>query len=86
MRDAEVLELGATQHRALVTYNTVDFEALAGQWFAPGQRHSGIVLVSERTISQRAVGGLVRGLPRLAGQYPGVRPFDDQAIYLTRER
>jgi predicted nuclease of predicted toxin-antitoxin system len=83
--DSGVLELAAAQHRALVTYNIVDFEALAAQWFARGLSHSGIVLVHERTISQRTVGGLVRALARLADRHPGPRALDDQVIYLTRE-
>lgn len=84
--DFGVLEVGAAQHRAVVTYNITDFEGLAGQWFTRGQHHSGIVLVHERTISQRTVGALVRALARLADQYPGLRSLDDQVIYLTRER
>ena len=85
MPDAKVLELAAAQRRAAVTYNIVDFEALAAQWFARSQRHGGIVLVHEKTIPQRTVGSLVRALARLADRFPGARSLDDQVIYLTRE-
>jgi predicted nuclease of predicted toxin-antitoxin system len=85
LHDPEVLELAAAQRRSLVTYNIVDFEALAGQWFARGLGHSGIVLVHERTIPQRTVGKLVRALAALAVRFPGPRALDDQVIYLTRE-
>jgi len=83
--DHEVLELAAAQCRSIVTYNVIDFEALAGQWFARNRSHSGIVLVHEKTIPQRTVGGLVRALASLADRYPGPRALDDQVIYLTRE-
>jgi hypothetical protein len=80
-----VLELAVAQRRSVVTYNVIDFEALAGQWFARNRSHSGIVLVHEKTIPQRTVGGLVRALASLADRYPGPRALDDQVIYLTRE-
>ena len=83
--DAKVLELAANERRAVVTYNIVDFEALAREWFARGLRHSGIVLVHERAIPQRTVGGLVRALAGLADRHPGPRSLDDQVIYLSRE-
>ncbi len=83
--DPQVLELAAAQRRAIVTYNIIDFEALASQWFARNRSHSGIVLVHEKTIPQRTVGGLVRALAVLADRYPGPRGLDDQVIYLSRE-
>ena len=83
--DPEVLELAAAQRRSIVTYNVIDFEALASQWFARNRSHSGIVLVHEKTIPQRAVGGLVRALASLADRFPGPCALDDQVIYLTRE-
>lgn len=83
--DPQVLELAAAQRRTLVTYNVIDFEALASQWFARNRSHSGIVLVHEKTIPQRTVGGLVRALAGLADRYPGPRGLDDQVIYLSRE-
>ena len=84
--DAEVLTVAAGLRRALVTYNVVDFEALAAEWFARGRSHNGIVLVHEKTISQRRVGALVRVLAALADRYPGARALDDQVIYLTGEK
>jgi len=83
--DPEVLELAAAQRRAIVTYNIIDFEALASQWFARNRSHGGIVLVHEKTIPQRTVGRLVRALASVADRYPGPRALDDQVIYLTRE-
>lgn len=83
--DHEVLELAVAQRRAIVTYNIVDFEALAAQWFGRGLSHSGIVLVHEKTIPQRSVGRLVRALAALADRFPGPRALDDQVIFLTRE-
>lgn len=83
--DPEVLELAAAQRRSIVTYKVIDFEALASQWFARNRSHSGIVLVHEKTIPQRAVGGLVRALASLADRYPSPHALDHQVIYLTRE-
>ena len=83
--DPEVLELAVAQRRSVVTYNIIDFEALASQWFARNRSHSGIILVHEKTIPQRTVGGLVRALAILADRYPGPRALDYQVIYLTRE-
>ncbi len=83
--DTEVLELATSQHRAIVTFNITDFEALAAQWFARGMSHGGIVLVHSKTIPQQSVGGLVRALAKLADQFPGPRALEDQVIFLTRE-
>ena len=83
--DAEVLERATAEHRAVVTFNVVDFEALAAQWFAGGKGHGGIVLVHAKTIPQESVGKLVRALARLADRFPGTRSLEDQVIYLTRE-
>lgn len=42
--DAAQLEFAAAHQRALFSYNRIEFEELAVQWFREGREHWGIVL------------------------------------------
>ena len=46
--DAEQLAYAANQHKALLTHNRADFEALAQAYFATGQSHSDIIIAVRR--------------------------------------
>lgn len=82
--DEEQLAAAARNRRTLVTYNIADFAVLAGEWTRRGLTHWGIVLVSERTVSQRSVGDLSRALERLVTEFPGEDALVDQVLFLTR--
>jgi predicted nuclease of predicted toxin-antitoxin system len=82
--DEEQLSAAVRNRRTLVTYNIADFAVLAGEWARRGLTHWGIVLVSERTVSQRSVGDLARALERLVMEFPGEGALVDQVLFLTR--
>ena len=46
--DVEQLAYAVSQHKALLTHNRADFEALAQTYFAAGQSHSGIIIAVRR--------------------------------------
>lgn len=46
--DAEQLAYAVSQHKALLTHNRADFEALAQTYFAAGQPHYGIIIAVRR--------------------------------------
>jgi len=46
--DAEQLAYAVGQHKALLTHNRADFEALAQTYFAAGQPHYGIIIAVRR--------------------------------------
>lgn len=80
--DAEQFTWAAAERRAIVTYNVVDFLALADQFLTRGQDHSGLILVSERTIPQRDVGGLLRALEAALAAYPREGALRNQVVFL----
>ncbi len=82
--DEEQLTAATHYRRALVTYNIGDFAVLAGEWARRGLTHWGIVLVSDRTLSQRSVGDLTRALERLVTEFSGEDALVDQVLFLTR--
>jgi predicted nuclease of predicted toxin-antitoxin system len=67
--DIEQLEYAATDGRVLVTYNRADYQTLDAQWRIEGRVHTGILWCTERSISRRAIGELVRALEDMARQY-----------------
>jgi predicted nuclease of predicted toxin-antitoxin system len=46
--DREQLEYATSQHKALLTHNRADFEALAQQYFSSGKLHHGIIIAVRR--------------------------------------
>ena len=61
--DESQLEYAASQGRALFSYNRVEFEQLAAQWFQEGKEHWGIVL-SPRQYSLKRLKELLEKLRR----------------------
>ena len=60
LSDEEQLRMATSQHRSIVTFNTLDFNDLHFRWIELGQEHAGIV-VSE----QLPIGETVRRLLNL---------------------
>ena len=83
--DQEFLAFATQEGRALVTYNIVDFEALARDWMTKGKEHYGIILVHEKSISQRQPSPLIRALATLCNRSPSPRSLFSQTIFLTSE-
>lgn len=82
--DSEQLAAALAAHRALVTYNIADFQALLMEWAHKALPHWGIIFVSEKTISQRSIGPLVRALQRLLTDFPAKDALQNQAVHLTK--
>ncbi len=79
----EQLAGAASEQRALVTYNIADFQELLAEWAHRGLTHWGIIFVSEKTISQRSIGPLIRALERL--DFPEKDALLNQALYVTKQ-
>lgn len=82
--DDQILLLGATEHRAVVTLNIQDFAALHANWLAEGRPHGGLVYVSTLAFPQDRgfIGVLVRTLNKAlrGGELPGA----GEASFLAR--
>ncbi len=61
LSDPEVLELGATEGRVLVTANIRDFEPLLREWGGEGRSHAGVILVPA-SVKNEAFGVLISGV------------------------
>jgi predicted nuclease of predicted toxin-antitoxin system len=84
--DSEQLTVAASERRALVTYNIGDFKRLLIEWTRRSLPHWGIIFVSEKTISQRSVGPLVKTLHLLLKDFPAEDALHNQAVHLTKEK
>jgi predicted nuclease of predicted toxin-antitoxin system len=77
LSDPQVLELAASEKRALVTRNSRDFAPLARQWAEAGRSHAGIILIWTLDHSQFAE--IVTGIERQLQ----LRPSPEQWCDLT---
>ena len=68
--DEDLLIFATSQRRSLVTYNVRDFQLLIADWHRAAKHHSGIIFVSEKSVSQKRVGPLVRALKKLLDTAP----------------
>ena len=83
--DEQLLDFAAREKRVLVTYNIGDFQLLISGWHRAGRHHSGIVFVSEKTASQKAVAPLVRALKKLLEMVSHRRGWlDDQGLFVKK--
>ena len=80
--DLDQFAWSSADGRAIVTYNIADFRLLADQSLARGQEHSGLILVSERTIPQRDLGALLRALEAVLRTYPDADALRNQVVFL----
>lgn len=73
--DEEILTLGATTGRVVVTRDVRDFLVLDRRWRSEGRGHAGLVLVASRSFPQSSafVGAVVTALDAAAdnGTLPG---------------
>ena len=75
-KDAEQLAFAVSQHRALLTFNLADFEALADEYFWQGQQHFGIIVSPQRSFHET-----LRRLIVLTSKFTG-ESLANQLIYL----
>ena len=50
--DVEQLEFATAQGRAILSFNLVDYEALAKEFFHTGKRHAGIIVSPRRSFGE----------------------------------
>jgi hypothetical protein len=66
--DAICLQVAFSQRLTLVTYDRRTIPPLLKRWAEEGLDHAGVIFVDEKSIAPADMGGLVRGLSRLAKQ------------------
>jgi predicted nuclease of predicted toxin-antitoxin system len=67
LNDEAVLELGAKQGRAVLTYNVRDFVPLVAAWYEAGKEHAGVILSI-----QQSQGDLLKQVVRLLQTFSAV--------------
>ena len=60
--DEAILEAARTEGLTLVTYDQHTIVPLVTQWMTEGRGHAGVILIDERSILQKDIGGQVRAL------------------------
>jgi hypothetical protein len=69
--DRVVLEVAASEERAVITTNVKDFRPLAGEWLAQGRTHAGLILLpSNRTRTRAAVATLAGAIEKVLRDHP----------------
>lgn len=77
--DDEQLRFATSMGRAIYTANNADFSRLHAAWLDQGIGHAGIIV---RTSQRMPIGEQLRGLGRLAAEWPDGLP--DTLVYLSR--
>jgi len=69
--DRVVLEIAATEERAVITNNVKDFRPLAAERLAQGRTHAGLILLpSKRTRTRAAVATLAGAIEKVLHDHP----------------
>ena len=70
-RDRIVLEVAATEERAVITNNVKDFRPLAAEQLAQGRTHAGLILLpSKRTRTRAAIATLAEAIEKVLHDNP----------------
>lgn len=80
--DLDQITWSVVNGQAVVTYNIADFRLIADQYLARGQDHFGLILVSERTISQGDPAALLGALEAALRTYPEADALRNQVVFL----
>jgi hypothetical protein len=80
--DFILLEAANEEQLTLVTYDQRTIIPLIGRWGEEGRSHSGLVMISEKTIRSSNFGALVRSLLTL-WELRGQEDWTDQLLYLA---
>ena len=83
--DDQLLSAATADLRVLVTYDCQTIPPLLKEWAETGRHHAGVVLIDEKTLSPRDIGGLVRALSRLSADRGG-QTWTDRVVYLRAAR
>jgi hypothetical protein len=83
--DDAILEAAREEQLTLVTYDQRTILSLIRRWGREGWSHSGLIMVSEKTIASNNLGALVRNLLAL-WERRGHEDWTDQMHYLVDEQ
>lgn len=83
--DEPLLELAASENRALLTNNARDFVPIVKRWATSGQEHCGLILTSDQRMprSKHATGLCITILRGLMDANPGARALVNQVRWLS---
>lgn len=82
LSDELLLDQAAHEERVFVTYNVRDFVHLHRSYLAAGRSHSGIAVISYRTIRQDDIGGQIRALEAILVRHRDSSNLRDQLIWV----
>jgi hypothetical protein len=82
--DELILEAAHEERLTLVTYDQRTIPPLVEWWGAEGRSHSGLIMVSEKSILSNHLGALVRSLLGL-WERRGREDWTNQMVYLRNE-
>jgi hypothetical protein len=82
--DPELLAQMATERRALLTENVIDFMPLIRQWQSRSESHYGVVFSSPQSMprSRNTIGTFIERVARVMERYPGAEDFRDHIEWL----
>ena len=80
--DGELLDVAHEHHLTLVTYDLRTIAPLLKDWAERGHKHSGVILVDDRTVKSNDIGGLMLALERLWRAQHQLN-WKDRVVYLT---
>lgn len=79
--DAELMDAGAAEGRALVTSNVKDFRPIAAERLTNGRGHSGLILLpAKRSRRRAATRALAHGIAAIMQANPGGIPNSERWV------
>ncbi len=79
--DRVILEIAATEERAVITNNVKDFRPLAAERLARGESHAGLILLpATRTRTRGAVEMLANAIEQILHEHPDGMPATERWI------
>jgi hypothetical protein len=85
LRDDQLLQLMAQEHRAIMTNNVKDFMPLASRAAQRAEDHYGLLFTSDKRIPRRsdAIGRVVDGLDAFLQRHQGEDSYHNQVQWLS---
>ena len=82
--DETLLQLCASEERALLTDNVADFAVIARRWQSEGRTHHGLIFTSDASLprSRNTIGRYVELLQAMHQQHPGSGSLIDHTRWL----
>jgi len=85
LSDRKQFELAIIEKRILITYDVRDFIELGKEYLTKGKEHSGLILVSNKTIPHRNIGKLISAIKKIVFETHKEKDFlKNKMIFLTK--